>query len=527
MSSQTVVDGKENVQIQASNSRVTVTIGTTKKDKPVTLDFSMYLQGFLEAYKIDPVAKIYENIGFRQYKISEIQEDDIDDPKVKGIWIDGKGILDDFVLDWLSNPTKRQISLIGDFGSGKTTFSRHLMYRMAQRHLTEPNKNRIPILLPLRNFNTDKGIKIHLLDFFRTNWGIKIDIQVFTWLLKSGKLCLILDGFDEMVARVTQPIRFSIFKLIADLTETPNKLILTGRPGFFPTQDEMYKIFGRNTNESSVYKHLESELSETLGNKLCFEILEIPPFQPGQIKSILSKHQSYFLDFGVKDWQDIWNTIDNTYDFKDLVSRPILLDVIIKTLPRLTNTIKVISPAKLYEIYTNYWCDVEWAKGEVRQLLTTDSRIHFMETLAWEMFQSQKFEVHYSEIHNLIMTHFEIKNADSIDWYEHDARTCQFLFRSDQGFYRFTHNSFMEYFIAKIIYTSLLDRTIKLKANFFFDPSLFIEKEIQLSQGITFFLKSILRDNDPPYYSQIIFFHRWAWAQTQANEFILMLAKNE
>jgi hypothetical protein len=379
-------------------------------------------------------------------------------------------------------------------------------------------------LLPLRDVDTNKGIEKFLLEFFRSNWGIEINFQIFTWLLKSGKLCLILDGFDEIAARVTETVRLEIFNFIADLAKTPNKLILTGRPGFFPTEDNMYKIFGRNTNVSNVYEQVEDELSETLGNKFSFEILEIPPFQSEQIKSILSKHQDYFLSVGLGDWQEMWNIIRYTYNLEDLAKRPILLDVIIKTLPKISNSVQVISPARLYEMYTNYWCNVEWAKGEVRHLITTGSRISFMETLAWEMFQSQKFEIHYSDIPDRIVRHFEIKNSDDIDWYEHDARTCQFLSRTKSGFYKFIHNSFMEYFIAKIIYMSLLNQTTNLKPNFFPDQDLFIERSIPLSEGITFFLKSLLRDNEPPYFSQIILFHKWTWAQTKNNEVLVMLA---
>lgn len=76
----------------------------------------------------------------------------------------------------------------------------------------------------------------------------------------------------------------------------------------------------------------------------------------------------------------------------------------------------------------------------------------FMEELAFAMWESGKEQVHFNRLRSpLIADHFktEVVSSLDLDWFDNDVRTCSFLNRNRDGYYRFIHRSFMEFFLAK------------------------------------------------------------------------------
>ncbi len=55
--------------------------------------------------------------------------------------------LESFIDTWLIEPERNHISILGDFGSGKTWFCKYYSYIAAKRYLSDPVHNRIPIRL--------------------------------------------------------------------------------------------------------------------------------------------------------------------------------------------------------------------------------------------------------------------------------------------------------------------------------------------------------------------------------------------
>lgn len=98
--------------------------------------------------------------------------------------------------EWRKLRTTNRTIIIGSAGAGKTTLLRMLMLEEAKRDV--PGNERIfPVYVPLRKMRRGSSIEECALKEFRNLGGIDLAVD-FKTLAESGKIILILDGFDEI-----------------------------------------------------------------------------------------------------------------------------------------------------------------------------------------------------------------------------------------------------------------------------------------------------------------------------------------
>jgi hypothetical protein len=491
----------------------------TNKLREIRVDFAPYLSQLIEAFEQNSLHQHYVDLRYSRLEL-EVTSDS-GRPSVKGSWVETHESIDKYFESWLSSSSQRQLSILGDFGSGKTSLCNHFAYVLAKRHMADPDSTRIPLLITLKSRRQLGTIENVISRFFRQQWGLQVDRNVLPWLAKAGRLCVILDGFDEMAARVDKNRRRESFEMIARLAQSPTKVLVTGRQGYFPELLEMCEIFGRDIGGDS-YQHLERNLRRYLGTRPEFEILRINPFSNDQIDAVLQSYDDQFVLEESCTWKEIRALIHKVYDLKDLAGRPILLDLIIKTLPQIRRTETTIDIAKVYQLYTNYWCEVEWEKGEVRHLLTSPERHQVMRFLASEMYWSGKSQIAVSEIPS---RRFGQPNATAreIEWLEHDIRTCSFLKLSDDGLFEFVHRSFMEYFLANDLFikasTGLLDIYQEVRQR-----EWKLKKTVPLTDGTIIFLRLMVEAAHSNELSKILFYKSWTWARNLHGSEVLYIS---
>jgi predicted NACHT family NTPase len=129
--------------------------------------------------EIDPITK-------GQIGVSRYEEEDG--------WIDG------YIDLWLDDPVKEHISVLGEFGTGKTWFSFHYAWVALQRYKNAQKRGlerrRLPLVITLRDFAKALNVENVLAGFFFSQHNIRINSDVFDQLNRMGKLLLIFDGFD-------------------------------------------------------------------------------------------------------------------------------------------------------------------------------------------------------------------------------------------------------------------------------------------------------------------------------------------
>ena len=222
--------------------------------------------------------------------------------------------LDDYVDNWLKTQGKMHLTLLGEFGSGKTWFTHHYAERQLQHYIDNPASERFPLLIALRTFaqgmTVEQVINDALVNQYRLPF-IGSAYEVFQELNRRGKLLLILDGFDEMARRVERDTVIDNYKKLADLVSDNSKVILTCRT-------EYYRLT-RNTDEKlGIFEQPK------------FEAIYIERLSPQQIAEVINNQ------LGAEYGHRVNMQICDSHDLKDMASRPVLIELMLATIAEAT-----------------------------------------------------------------------------------------------------------------------------------------------------------------------------------------------
>ncbi|MGZ4973193.1 MAG: NACHT domain-containing protein [Limisphaerales bacterium] len=146
-----------------------------------------------------------------------------------------------YIEDWLTQPKKPVLFLLGDFGDGKTCFTYYLARKLATACLHN-RSGWVPLRLTLKKFPGDpRSFLRQRLEEFAADVGGWLELQ------NNFHRLVILDGFDEMSvkldpATVTQNIRY----LLACAKEFEGcKILITSRTHFFENRQDAKRLMDR------------------------------------------------------------------------------------------------------------------------------------------------------------------------------------------------------------------------------------------------------------------------------------------
>jgi len=223
-----------------------------------------------------------------------------------------------------------------------------------------------------------------------------------------------------------------------DGVQKANKVFLTSRTHYFFDEIQERKII--SSSYTILYKNYATKTNYEITR------IKLKKFSDEQIKEYIFKNtKNESLAAGIV------KIIKDTYNLEELSTRPILLDMIIKTLPSLVNR-RTINASNLYKAYTALWIE----RDDWRAKMTPDGKRRFMWELAFKVFKNGgDFSLHYSALNKPLRAYLKdaMKYTDGKDdYYRYETTTCTFLNRDSDGNYRFIHKSFMEYFLAEHYY---------------------------------------------------------------------------
>ena len=150
-------------------------------------DFRPYLKRVIADHEASEIPQFYVPLSV-QAEAEEGREPQVFKP------------IESFVDTWLAEPGRNHLSILGDFGSGKTWFCQRYAYLAAKRYLADPAHNRIPILITLRDYSRAYDVEQLITDAIANRYrvGLAAGYKTFARLNVAGRLLLIFDGFDEM-----------------------------------------------------------------------------------------------------------------------------------------------------------------------------------------------------------------------------------------------------------------------------------------------------------------------------------------
>ena len=342
--------------------------------------------------------------------------------------------IDNYVDNWLTERGKMHISLLGEFGTGKTWFCRHYAHRQLERYLKNPVNERLPVLITLRSFakalTVQQLINDALLEQYRLPF-VGSAFEVFQEINRRGKLLLILDGFDEMARQVDYQTVVDNFWELANLVKEGSKVILTSRTEYFRWAKESEKILGGE----------EFGRRKILLSPPKFEVLYLEPFNDDQIRQVIT------LRLGAKDGAPVAERILKNQNLAEMARKPVLIELLLAALDEVSADI-LENQAKVYLYATN---KLLLRNIDTKRTFTkTADKLYFLCELAWEMIKSGELYIHYISIPKTIKTYFgdRIKDQHELDTWDFDLRNQTLLHRNTAGYYEFAHKSLAEYFVA-------------------------------------------------------------------------------
>jgi WD40 repeat protein len=392
------------------------------------IEFSSYMDKLIDDYEQNgveykmPLKKLY------------IEQNIIEDRTGR------KDSLSNYVNEWLKDNTQNLLVILGDYGTGKTSFTLKYASELANKRKLE-NKGIIPVRIELKKYREAIDYDTMIVNHLSEN-GITPNKEAFDFLLRTGNIMLMLDAFDEMAVQVNEEVTKKNFGELCKAVNGKAKVILTCRTHYFKEHPEVKsRVFDIRAPKGFITDAgtpLYESISSLKNRKICF----LQYFDDIKIREYLNNA----LGKKAEEAMDMLNN-EKYKGLKDLATRPVLLAMIAQSYSEISKGEIIPSAAGLYEAYIQKWVD----RDDEKINLTKDGKVTFAEQLAVKLWLENKNNIHYRDLSPLVNEHFKSKilaPAD-LEYAEHEVRASSFLTRDADGNYGFAHKSFMEFFIAR------------------------------------------------------------------------------
>ncbi|MEO0769102.1 MAG: caspase family protein, partial [Cyanobacteria bacterium J06649_4] len=392
-------------------------------------DFSNYLDWLENEIKIRGIDRDYLPLACRKDEIDPISNRKI------GVSYYGEeeGWIEGYVDKWLDDPTKEHLSILGQFGTGKTYFVLHYAWLGLQKYKEAKKRGvarpRLPLIIPLRDYSKSVSVESLFSEFFFRKHEIPIrGYAVFEQLNRMGKLLLIFDGFDEMAARVDRQAMIDNFWELAKVVVPGAKAILTCRTEHFPDAIE-----GRTLLNAE----LRASITDLTGESPQFEVLELAKLTNAQVAHLLKR----------KSQESTVQKIMSDPQLLDLARRPVMMDLILEALPDVEAGKPVdMSRVYLYAVTRKMVNDIR----SERTFTSLADKLYFLCELSWEMLSTNRMSLNYRDFPEQLQQMFsnQIKEERDLDHWRYDMMGQTMLIRNSVGDYSPAHRSLLEFFVA-------------------------------------------------------------------------------
>ncbi|TYB40584.1 TIR domain-containing protein [Micromonospora sp. AP08] len=344
----------------------------------------------------------------------------------------------DELLELISAPDGRFVLVLGDFGRGKT-----FALREVARRLPTAAPDLIPILVELRALDkahsVDGLVAAHL-----ANHGEQvIDLKAFRYMLRQGRIVLLFDGFDELVARVTYDRAADHLETLLQAAEGHAKIVVSSRTQHFKTNSQVLTALG-----------------ERVGLLPHRRVLAIEDFTPGQIETFLRNRYG-------GDERAARERLDLLAGVKDLLGlsrNPRMLGFIANLdegrLAAVAGAGGTFSAAALYREILESWLDFEERRTQgipgAPVSLRRPELWHAVSRLAFQLWESGESYLRLAELAEAAgqlagLADSRLSGPQAI----HAVGAGSLLVRTDDGLFGFIHTSVMEWLVAEGIAAQL------------------------------------------------------------------------
>jgi WD40 repeat protein len=396
-------------------------------------DFEPYLQWLEKEVIKRGIDRKYVSLACDKEEIDPVTQCSI----ATSSYSEAEGWIEGYIKQWLSDDSKEHVSILGEFGTGKTWFSFHYAWDCLRAYKDAKEQGlerpRLPLVIALRDYNKALKVESVLSDLFFNKHDIRLNSSVFDCLNQMGKLVIIFDGFDEMADKVDRQKMINNFWELARVVCPGSKVILTSRTEHFPHDRESRQLLNAELESSTAKLKWESPR---------FELLELAKFNEAQIRQVLTLEAE---EKGLST--DIVEKVMVRAELLDLARRPVMTELIIEAMPE----IEAGKPVDMSRIY--YYAIVRKMDRDIKAERTFTSladKLYFLCEIAWEMLSTERMKLNYREFPDRIRQIFPqlVTEAKDLDHWHYDMMGQTILIRNADGDYTPAHRSLLEFLVA-------------------------------------------------------------------------------
>jgi uncharacterized protein YjbI with pentapeptide repeats len=356
----------------------------------------------------------------------------------------------DRAVHWLGDESARLVVVLGDFGRGKTSFLRQLT-----RELPVRLPSVTPVLVELRSLEKAPSLDELLAQHLARQGVDDINLTRLRYMIGSGRIALLLDGFDELELRVgyenaADYLQTLLFSLTAEA-----KVILTSRTQHFRSVRQV-----RDALSGRIGTAGRTALGERVETRPESRVVVLEEFSEGQILEFLTNLYNGDTDrararFGLI--RGIGNLLDLSHNPRML---GFVADLEEERLRDAQNAAGEISTASLYETIIDQWLDNEADRHRHRAGLpsiTKEERLAACAALALRLWASKDPTIALAELSAEVARTLDglAERGFTEEQAAHSIASGSLLIRTDDGAFAFIHQSVMEWLVAKAAATQL------------------------------------------------------------------------
>lgn len=372
-----------------------------------------------------------------------------------------------------NDPKSRWLIVSGEYGTGKTALTKILLLRWLRDYKQNPDKP-LALRIELRDFHRQfdaRGLLHHFLD---NNSLSHVSVEFLEHLIRSGRVVLLLDGYDEMAQYLQLRERRTCLQALAELSAGGAKGILTSRPNFFTEAEELLVFetlysalergqfyLGRRERELIAREQRVDEMLERFLERRERRLRDLTPEQTESLvrRSLANDPEGQELVLSLL--RKIFRTTESG-DAISLSGKPVIVTYLLDLVEELKSDSSslpgALSEWTVYRLIVDRLMLRDLERAEVGPV----DRRRFLHRLGVFLSKKEHNAISEADFKDLVSREFKTDlarvGADArhiqIERYFVDLRTSATLTSADGhggAAWRFSHNSLREYLLCELL----------------------------------------------------------------------------
>lgn len=337
------------------------------------------------------------------------------------------------VLDWLREEPARFVVVLGDFGRGKS-----FLLRQLTRALPTEAPGLLPVLVELRSLEKAPSLDELLAQHLVREGVSAVDVPKLRYMIGSGRLALLFDGFDELELRVGYDNAADYLTTLLQAVTDRAKVVLTSRTQHFQSTRQVLNALGQQVSALSAGR-----------------VVVLDDFTDDQIRAFLTRHYGGDEERAARRFE----LLGAVNDLLGLSRNPRMLSFIADLDEDRLRAVRRqhgrISAAELYRELLDSWMFSEVSRQNHRHGLPSfdhEERVSACTALALRLWETTATTIQTADLENTVVRVLTrlAERGYSIDQAAHAVGSGSLLVRTEDGAFAFVHQSVMEWLVARV-----------------------------------------------------------------------------